>query len=43
MKDLEKRPTRVLNTSISYYDMGIFRIDNSSLLKKFKKIKKAKK
>tara|TARA_B100000508_G_scaffold46779_1_gene36419 strand:- start:841 stop:1578 length:738 start_codon:yes stop_codon:yes gene_type:complete len=43
MKDLEKRPTRVLNASISYYDMGSFRIDNSSLLKKFKKIKKAKK
>ena len=39
IKDLEKRPTNVFFASISFYDMGVFRIDNSSLLKKIKKIK----
>ena len=39
IEDLEKRPSSIFFTSISFYDMGIFRIDNLSLLKKIKKIK----
>ena len=39
IKDLEKRSTDILRLSIGYYDMGIVRIDNSSILKNLKKIK----
>ena len=39
IKDLEKRSKDISYLSISYYDMGKIRIDNSSILKNLKKIK----